>query len=86
MAKICIEAEHQIDHTELYQDIKDRSSARVISTKEAMASSVCQAVLDDQDTQLIVVLTVTGGLATLTAKYRPAVKILAASVNAHVVR
>ena len=86
MAKICIEAEYQINHTELYQDIKDRSSARVISTKEAMASSVCQAVLDDQDTQLIVVLTVTGGLATLTAKYRPAVKILAASVNAHVVR
>ena len=41
MAKICIEAEHQINYEELYQDIKERSSSRVISTKEAMASSVC---------------------------------------------
>ena len=42
--------------------------------------------MDDQDIQLIVVLTETGQIATMTAKYRPQVKIIAASVNAHVVR
>lgn len=86
MAKICVEAEEQTHYEELYNDIKERSESKVVTTKETMASSVCQAILDQKDTQLIIVLTQTGRLARLTAKYRPEVKILAASVNASVVR
>lgn len=86
MAKCCIEAEEQINYHDMYEDLKERSSQTVISTKEALASAVCQAVLDQQDIQLIIVLTESGTLPRMTAKYRPEVKILAASVNAHIVR
>lgn len=87
MAKVCVEAENQTNYAEMYQDIKDRSEAHYGgSAKETMASSICQAVQDDKDIQLILVLTESGRLARMAAKFRPEVKILAASINDSVVR
>jgi len=85
MSKVCVEAEAGLDHRRVYEDITSRT-AGALSSNEALASAVCSAVLDQQDVQLVIVLTESGLLARLISKYRPSVKILACSVNDHVVR
>lgn len=78
MSKICVEAERTQNYRLLFNDIKLHTPTPV-STTESVASAVCAAVLDQKDIQLIVLLTETGKLARLVAKYRPETKILAAS-------
>lgn len=85
MSKICVEAEKTINYKRLFQDLKLYTPSPVTTT-EAVASAVCSAVLDQKDIHLIIVLTDSGKLARLVSKYRPEVKILACSVNGHVVR
>lgn len=85
MAKICTEAEKTINYRRLYNDIKSYTPTPV-GTTEAVASAVCCAVLDQKDITLIIVLTDSGKLARLVAKYRPEIKILACSINGHAVR
>ena len=57
-----------------------------LDTAEAVASAAVSTVLDGNDIDLVVVLTDSGKLARLVAKYRPECQILACSVNASVVR
>lgn len=78
MSKICVEAEKTLNYKLLFQDIKMYTPTPV-NTTESVASAVCSAVLDQKDIQLICLLTETGKLARLVSKYRPEVKILAAS-------
>ena len=80
MSKICVEAERTINYRLVFNDLKMYTPTPV-STTESVASAVCAAVLDQKDIQLIVLLTDTGKLARLVAKYRPEVKILAASTS-----
>jgi len=85
MAKICVEAEKTINYKRTFADLK-LFTPTPVGTTEAVASAVCAAVLDQKDISLIIVLTDSGKLARLVSKYRPEVKILACSINAHVVR
>ena len=85
MAKCCVEAEKTLNYRRQYNDIKLYTPGPV-GTTEAVASSVCSAVLDQKDIALIIVLTETGKVARLVSKYRPEVKILACSSNATTIR
>jgi pyruvate kinase len=84
MAKCSIEAEQTLSYRRLFDDVR-ALTPKGVSIAEGVAASAVSAVLD-LDLDLVVVLTDNGRLARLVAKYRPAVKILAASVNAQVVR
>lgn len=85
MSKICVEAEKTINYKRQFADIKSYTPTPV-NTAEAVASALCQAVLDQNDISLIIVLTESGKLARLVSKYRPETQILACSINASVVR
>jgi pyruvate kinase len=84
MSKCCAEAERCIDYKRTFDDIKNFTPAPV-STAEAISASAVNTVLDLQ-IDLVIVLTDTGNLARLVAKYRPSVPILACSVNNSVIR
>jgi len=83
MAKCAIEAEQTLDYRRLYNDIKgfNLQVGNEVGTAEAVASSAVNASLD-LGLKLIVVLTENGKSAQMVAKYRPPVRILAASTNA----
>ena len=87
MAKCAIEAEQTLNYRRLYNDIKSlhRDGGKAVGTAEAVASAAVSAQLD-LGLKLIIVLTDNGKIAQLTAKYRPAVRILAASTNDTVFR
>jgi len=84
MSKCCAEAERCIDYKRIFNDIKLFTPAPV-STSEALAASAVSTV-QDLNVDLIIVLTDTGHLARLVAKYRPSVPILACSVSLSVIR
>ena len=84
MSKCCSEAERCLDYKRTFNDIKQFTPGPV-STSEALAASAVQTV-QDLNVDLIVVLTDTGNLARLVAKYRPSVPILACSVSLSVIR
>jgi len=84
MAKICVEAESMIDYRKLYADIR-YFTPLPMSTAESVAAAAVSTILDLQ-IDLCIVLTDTGKIARLVAKYRPKVPILACSVSAPVVR
>ena len=84
MSKCCAEAERCIDYKRTFNDIKLFTPSPV-STSEALAASAVSTV-QDLNVDLIIVLTDTGHLARLVAKYRPNVPILACSVSLSVIR
>jgi len=84
MSKCCAEAERCIDYKRTFNDIKLFTPSPV-STSEALAASAVSTV-QDLNVDLIIVLTDTGHLARLVAKYRPQVPILACSVSLSVIR
>lgn len=84
MAKCCCEAERCYDYKRQFVDMKEYTVAPV-ATAEAIASAAVQSV-NDLQIDLVVVLTDTGNLARLVAKYRPSVPILACSVSNSVIR
>jgi len=84
MAKIACEAELMFDYERLFNDIKTYSPNPTL-TAESIASACASAALSC-NIDLIVVLTDTGRIARLVAKYRPKQAILSCSVSAHVVR
>jgi len=84
MSKCCTEAERCINYKRVYNDIKLFTPSPV-STSEALAASSVSTV-QDLGVDLIIVLTNTGHLARLVAKYRPSVPILACSVHLSVIR
>jgi len=83
MSKICVEAEKTINYKRLYADLRKYSPE--ISTAECLAASTVRLV-NDLSLSLVIVLTDSGKLARLVAKYRPSVPILAVSVNNSVVK
>ena len=84
MARTCCEAERCIDYRKLFNEMKTFTTAP-LSTAEAVASAAVGAVLD-LNLDCIIVLTDTGAIARLTAKYRPPVPIVACSVVGSVLR
>lgn len=77
MARTCVEAENSIDYHKTFNDARSASSH--VHTAESVARSAASVVLDNDDISVIVVMTETGKLARLVAKYRPEVPILACS-------
>jgi len=84
MARTCCEAERCIEYRKIFNEMKAFTTAP-LSTAEAVASAAVGAVLD-LNLDCMIVLTDTGAIARLTAKYRPPVPILACSVVGSVVR
>lgn len=84
MSKCCAEAERCIDYKTIFSDIKGFTPSPV-STSEALAASAVSTI-QDLNVDLIIVLTDTGHLARLVAKYRPSTPILACSVSLSVIR
>lgn len=81
MSKICTEAERTLNYRGIFNELKLNTPVPC-TTAESVASAICAAVLDMKDLELILIPTVTGNMARLVAKYRPAVKIFAVSSNA----
>jgi pyruvate kinase len=75
MAKICREAEADIDYSELYPSIR-RHVKLPIPHSEAIASSAVKTSWDVH-AALIIVLSQTGNTAMKIAKYRPIAPVLA---------
>lgn len=84
MAKIASEAELMFDYERLYTEITKYSPSPKL-TAESIAAACASACLSS-NIDLIIVLTDTGRVARLVAKYRPRQVILTCSVSAHVVR
>lgn len=84
MAKICREAEAMIDYRKIFLDMRHYTPTP-LTTAESVAAAAVSTVLD-LSIDLVIVLTDTGKIARLVAKYRPRVPILACSVSAPVVR
>ena len=84
MAKIACEAELMFDYERLYNEIRLYSPSPKL-TAESIAAACASAALS-LNIDIIIVLTDTGRIARLVAKYRPKQPILACSVSAHVVR
>lgn len=79
MAKIVTEAERMFNYQVLYDEIKTHTPTP-ISTAESVAASAASAALN-LNIDLIIVITETGRIARLVAKYRPEQPILACSVS-----
>lgn len=84
LAKCAVEAEKTIDWRKTYNDLKLYSPAPY-GTAESVACAAVAAVLDLK-VDLIVVLTETGKLARLVAKYKPEVAIVCCSPNESVIQ
>lgn len=84
MARTACEAESMFDYERLFDEIKTYSPSPTL-TAESVAAACASAALS-QNIDLIIVLTDTGRIARLVAKYRPKQAILSCSVSAHVVR
>jgi pyruvate kinase len=84
MAKICVEAEKQLDYKRTYNDLR-LYTPTPLCTAEAVASAAAATVLD-LNIDIVVVLTDTGRIARYVAKYKPPVPILACSISMPVVR
>ena len=71
----------------MYNEIKgfNKQVGNEVGTAEAVAAAAVSAQLD-LGLKLIIVLTDNGNIAQLVAKYRPAVRIFAASTNDTVFR
>lgn len=84
MAKIACEAELMFDYERQYNEIRMYSRSPTL-TAESIAAACASAALS-LNIDIIIVLTDTGRIARLVAKYRPKQTILVCSVSAHVVR
>jgi len=84
MAKICVEAEKCIDYKRLYSDIR-KSTPTPLSTKEAIASAAAKTAVD-LNVDLVIVISETGSIARLVAKYRPIQPVLVCSINNYVIK
>ena len=85
LAKICTEAERMVDHRRVYNDLRLYTGSLSFAQCESVAAAACSSVLD-LSIDLIVVLTETGKIARMVAKYRPEVPILACSISMPIVR
>ena len=84
MAKICREAEVDINYSELYPSLR-RQIRLPISVAEAVAANAVKTSWDVHAT-LIIVLTQTGNTAINVSKYRPIAPVLAVTASAQAAR
>ena len=77
VSRIACEAELNVDHKRLFTEMVTLS-ANPASTAEAVAASAVSAV-NELSVALIIVLTDSGKLAKLIAKYKPSVPIMVCS-------
>lgn len=80
MSKICVEAEKTLNYKLIYNNIKQFQAGDPASD-ESVASAVVEAVVQQSEIQLILVLSESGHIARLISKYRPEVKVICASSN-----
>ena len=82
MARIIAEAELVLDYDGHFSAIREEvlSGGKTVSVMEALASSAVESSLD-VDAPLIVLLSETGALAKLVAKYRPPARVLVVTSN-----
>jgi len=85
MAKICCEAEATMCLKNIYNDMKLYSKSQ-LSTAESIVSSVIDASMNAPEIACVVVVSETGKLARLLAKYRPNLNVLGCATNDQVVR
>jgi len=83
LGKCMIEAESTIDYRKCFNDLKLYSPSPY-GTAESVACAAVNSVLDLK-VDLIIILTDTGKLARLTAKYRPECAIICCSSNKAVI-
>lgn len=84
LAKICVETEKTMNHKKVYNEML-LYSPKPVTNSEAMAQTVCLALLEKPEITLIVNMTETGKLPRLLSKYRPSIKILSAAPE-HILR
>ena len=84
MSKICLEIEATLNYKTLFTEARLYTPTPV-STAESIAQAVCGAAQDQKSIHLIAVVSETGKLGRIVAKYKPAVKILVASPSERVV-
>ena len=82
MAKICREAEADINYSELYMGLR-RQIRLPITTSEAIAACAVKTSWDVH-APLIIVLTGSGNMARSICKYRPIAPVLAVTANPQV--
>ena len=85
MAKICCEAEATLNFKNIYCDMKLYSKPP-LSTAESIVSSVIDAGMASPEIACVVIVSETGKLARLMAKYRPNLNVLGCACNDQVVR
>ena len=74
MHVICIEAERSLHHRNFFHEVHLLSMNK--HTNETLAAAAVNASFE-QDTQALIVLSISGATARLVAKYRPACPIIA---------
>jgi len=79
-----LEAERTIDWRKSYNDIKNYSPGPYSSAESVAAASVSSVL--DLKVDLIVVVTETGKLGRLVAKYKPEVPVVCVSKNKPVIQ
>lgn len=84
ISRSCAEIERCIDYKRLFNDIKLFTPAPV-STSEALAASAVSTV-QDMNIDMIIVVTETGHLGRLVAKYRPGVPVMACSKSSKTIK
>ncbi|TMW64851.1 hypothetical protein Poli38472_009018 [Pythium oligandrum] len=84
MAKICVEAEMVLDHSEIYRATR-AATPRPFSMCESIASAAAETAIDVQ-AKLIIAFTETGASTKLLAKYRPLAHILAVTASGSTAR
>jgi len=84
LGKCCMEAEQTIDYRKCFNDLKLYSPAPY-GTAESVACAAVSGVLDLK-VDLLIVLTETGKLARLVAKYRPECAVICCSTNEAVIK
>jgi pyruvate kinase len=77
LGNLCAEAEANVDHKRLFTEMVNLSQ-QPAQTAEAVAASAISAV-NELNVALIIVLTDSGKLGRLVAKFRPSVPIMIAS-------
>ena len=84
LTKICLEIEATLNYKNLFNEARLYTPTPV-STAESITQAVCGAAQDQKSIHLIAVVSETGKLGRIVAKYKPAVRVLVASNNERVV-
>jgi pyruvate kinase len=84
MARTCCEAESSINFDSLYQAVRNSTIGKYghLSTSESIASSAVKTAID-VNAKAIIVCSETGNTARQVAKFRPGMKVIVLTTEAH---